>query len=44
VLLGSMGRVTSSVDNTLIESFWSTLQRELLDCGCQKRRTRHAAC
>jgi transposase InsO family protein len=30
-LLGSMGRVASSVDNTMIESLWSTLQRELLD-------------
>jgi putative transposase len=30
-LLGSMGRVASSVDNTMIESFWSTLQREVLD-------------
>ncbi len=30
-LLGSMGRVASSVDNGLIESFFSTLQRELLD-------------
>jgi len=30
-LLGSMGRVASSVDNCLIESFFSTLQRELLD-------------
>jgi putative transposase len=30
-LLGSMGRVASSVDNTMIESFWSTIQRELLD-------------
>jgi transposase InsO family protein len=30
-LLGSMGRVASSVDNGLMESFWSTLQRELLD-------------
>jgi putative transposase len=30
-LLGSMGRVASSVDNSMIESFWSTLQRELLD-------------
>jgi len=26
-----MGRVASSVDNALIESFWSTKQRELLD-------------
>ena len=26
-----MGRVASSVDNTMMESFWSTLQRELLD-------------
>jgi hypothetical protein len=25
------GRVASSVDNTMIESFWSTMQRELLD-------------
>jgi putative transposase len=30
-LLGSMGRVASSVDNSMIESFWSTMQRELLD-------------
>jgi transposase InsO family protein len=30
-LLGSMGRVASSVDNSMIESFWSTLQREVLD-------------
>lgn len=30
-LLGSMGRVASSVDNTMMESFFSTLQRELLD-------------
>ena len=26
-----MGRVAASVDNALIESFWSTMQRELLD-------------
>lgn len=30
-LLGSMGRVASSVDNALIESDWSTMQRKLLD-------------
>lgn len=30
-LLGSMGRVASSVNNCMIESFWSTMQRELLD-------------
>ena len=30
-LLGSMGRVASSVDNAPIESFWSTMQRKLLD-------------
>ncbi|MCW2760066.1 MAG: Integrase catalytic region [Marmoricola sp.] len=30
-LLGSMGRVASSVHNTMMESFWSTLQRELLE-------------
>jgi putative transposase len=26
-----MGRVASSVDNSMMESFWSTMQRELLD-------------
>ena len=26
-----MGRVASSVDNLLIKSFWSAMQRELLD-------------
>ncbi len=26
-----MGRVASSVDNGLMESFWSTMQHELLD-------------
>lgn len=26
-----MGKVASSVDNALTESFWSTVQRELLD-------------
>ena len=30
-LLASMGRVASSVDSALIKSFWSTMQRELLD-------------
>ena len=30
-LLGSIGRVASSVDNSMIESFWSNMQRELLD-------------
>jgi transposase InsO family protein len=30
-LLGSMGRVASSVDNSMIESLWSTAQRELFD-------------
>jgi transposase InsO family protein len=30
-LLGSMGRVASSVDNTMMESFWNGMQRELLD-------------
>lgn len=38
-LLGSMGRVASSVDNTMMESFWSTMQRELLDRG--QWATRH---
>ncbi|MBD2763592.1 transposase [Kocuria sp. cx-116] len=30
-LLGSMGRVASSQDNAAMESFWSSMQRELLD-------------
>ena len=30
-LLGSMGRVASALDNSMMESFFSTLQRELLD-------------
>jgi transposase InsO family protein len=30
-LLGSMGRVGSALDNAMIESFFGTLQRELLD-------------
>jgi len=30
-LLGSMGRVASAVDNSMMESFWATLQRELLN-------------
>ena len=30
-LLGSMGRVGSAYDNAMMESFFSTLQRELLD-------------
>lgn len=38
-LLGSMGRVASSVDNTMIESFWSTMQRELLDRRAWATRT-----
>ena len=32
-----MGRVTSSVDNSMIESFWSTMQRELLDARTWQR-------
>jgi transposase InsO family protein len=31
VLLGSTGQVASSVHNTMMESFWSTMQRERLD-------------
>lgn len=42
-LLGSMGRVASSVDNALIESFWSTMQRELLDRHHWHTRTELAA-
>jgi len=32
-LLGSMSRIASSVDSTLVESFWSKMQRELFDTG-----------
>ena len=42
-LLGSMGKVASSVDNALIESFWSTMQRELLDRRDWDTRTELAA-
>jgi putative transposase len=28
-----MGRVALSIDNGLMESFWSTMQRELFDRG-----------
>ncbi|PKN83108.1 MAG: hypothetical protein CVU47_00435 [Chloroflexi bacterium HGW-Chloroflexi-9] len=30
-LLGSMGRVASAVDNSMMESFWATMQQELLN-------------
>jgi putative transposase len=30
-LLGSMGRIASALDNSMMESFFGTLQRELLD-------------
>ncbi len=42
-LLGSMGPVASSVDNTMIESFWSTMQRELLDQKTWTTRTELAS-
>lgn len=42
-LLGSMGRVASSVDNALIEPFWSTMQRELLDRHDWETRTELAS-
>lgn len=42
-LLGSMGRVASSVDNALIESFWSTMQRELLDRAAWDSKTELAS-
>ena len=42
-LLGSMGRVASSGDNALIESFWSTIQRELLDRTNWDSRTQLAS-
>lgn len=42
-LLGSMGRVASSVDNALVESFWSTMQRELLDRRAWTSRTELAS-
>jgi putative transposase len=30
-LTGSMGKVASAYDNALMESFWGSMQRELLD-------------
>ena len=30
-LLGSMGKVASAFDNALMESFWGSMQLELLD-------------
>ena len=38
-----MGRVASSVDNTMMESFWSTMQRELLDRRRWKTRAELAS-
>jgi len=38
-----MGRVASSVDDTMFESFWSTMQRELLDTRTWATRTELAA-
>jgi putative transposase len=42
-LLGSMGKVASSVDNALIESFWSSMQRELFDRHDWDSRTQLAS-
>ena len=38
-----MGRVASSVDNSMIESFWATMQRELLDTRRWTTRTELAS-
>jgi putative transposase len=38
-LLGSMGRVASSVDNSMMESFWSTMQREYSTAATGKPAT-----
>ena len=38
-----MGRVSSSVDNSMMESFWSTMQRELLDRHAWQTRNQLAA-
>ncbi len=37
-LLGSMGRVASAVDNSMMESFFGTLQLELLDTRTWRTR------
>ncbi len=42
-MLGSMRRVASSVDNALIESIWSTMQRELLNRHDWESRTELAS-
>ena len=38
-LLGSMGRVASALDNSMMESFFGTMQRELLDRKAWATRT-----
>lgn len=38
-----MGRVASSVDNSMIESCWSTMQRELLDAQRWTTKTQLAS-
>ena len=42
-LLGSMGRVGSALDNAMMESFFGTLQRELLDRKRWKTRAELAS-
>jgi transposase InsO family protein len=42
-LLGSMGRVGSAYDNAMMESFFSTLQREVLDRKAWTARTELAS-
>jgi putative transposase len=42
-LLGSMGRVGSALDNAMMESFFGTLQRELLDRQTWKSRAELAS-
>lgn len=42
-LLGSMGRVASSQDNAAMESFWSIMQRELLDRRAWETRSELAS-
>ncbi|NYI42046.1 transposase InsO family protein [Demequina lutea] len=38
-----MGKVASSADNAMMESFWSTMQRELLDRHAWTTRTELAS-
>ncbi len=43
-LLGSMGSVGDCFDNAMMESFWATMQLELLDSRCWQTRDQLCQC